>query len=58
MMDLQQFDFIRPLWLLGLLPLAGLLWMFFRLRASSRSWEAVCDAALLDHVLEDRQQVS
>ena len=51
MIDLQQFHFLRPYCLLALLPLAVLLWWMVKQRLGSRSWEGVCDKALLPHVL-------
>jgi Ca-activated chloride channel family protein len=45
------FHFLRPTWLLALLPLAVLLWMSWRRRAVSRSWQRVVDARLLPHLL-------
>jgi Ca-activated chloride channel family protein len=51
MIDWQQFHFLRPAWFALLLPLTLLLWYLTRRDAVSRGWEAVCDAALLPHVL-------
>ena len=51
MMDISQFHFLRPLWLLALLPLAWLVWSLARRRFGSRGWASVCDPALLPHVL-------
>ena len=52
MITLEQFHFIRPAWLLMLIPLAGLL--FYRLRHMAkqrRGWGAICDPHLLPYVL-------
>jgi Ca-activated chloride channel family protein len=51
MIDWSQFHFLRPAWLALLAPLALLLWQLARRRRGSRGWEAVCDPALLPHVL-------
>ncbi|HSD37996.1 MAG TPA: VWA domain-containing protein [Rhodocyclaceae bacterium] len=48
---LANFHFLRPLWLLALLPLAALLWQIGRQRLVSRSWQSVVDARLLSHLL-------
>jgi len=48
---LANFHFLRPLWLLALLPLAGLQWAMWRRRAASRSWQSVVDPRLLPHLL-------
>lgn len=54
MIDWQHFHFLRPAWFGLLLPLAWLAWHLARQRAGSRGWEAVCDPALLPHVLVTR----
>ncbi len=51
MIDLSQFHFLRPFWLLALLPLAWLVWSLARRRFGSRGWASVCDPTLLPHVL-------
>ena len=48
---LSSFHFIRPGWLLALLPLVLLLIWMWRQRLFSRSWQAVIDARLLPHLL-------
>ncbi len=50
-MDLEQFHFLRPMWL-GLLPvLIAVTWLMVKRRLGNRSWEAVCDSHLLPHML-------
>ena len=52
-MDLEQFHFLRPYWLL-LLPLhIAVLWLMIKRRLGNRSWEAVCDENLLPYMLID-----
>jgi len=46
-----NFHFLRPEWLFALLPLAGMLWLLWRKRMSSRSWQSVVDPRLLPHLL-------
>jgi len=48
---MQGFHFLRPWWLLMLPLLPLLLWYLHRIRLQSRSWQTVCDAALLPHLL-------
>lgn len=50
--SLQNFHFLRPYWLLALLPLALLLWSYSRTQSSSRSWASVIDSRLLPHLLQ------
>lgn len=44
---MNEFHFLRPLWLLALLPLAGLLVALWRSRASGDGWRGVIAADLL-----------
>ncbi len=44
-----DFHFLRPAWLLALVPLLYLLWRLARRRQGN--WAAVCDPALLPHLL-------
>ena len=46
-----EFHFLRPWWLLALLPLVFLLIAFARRRFEMRRWQNVVDAALMPHVL-------
>jgi Ca-activated chloride channel family protein len=48
---ISAFHFLRPLWLFALLPLAALLWLMWRQRLVSRSWQRVVDPQLLAHLL-------
>lgn len=47
----STFHFMRPEWFYALLPLAGLLWLLWRKRLASRSWQSVVDPRLLPHLL-------
>ncbi|MCP4488555.1 MAG: VWA domain-containing protein [Gammaproteobacteria bacterium] len=53
---IEQFHFLRPLWLLAFIPLLLVLWYGFNYRATSRSWQAVVDAELLPHLLSGNSQ--
>ena len=48
---MEHFHFIRPLWLLALLPLLAATWLMFKQGSLSRSWQSVIDPALLPHLL-------
>lgn len=54
MASLEQFHFLRPLWLFALIPLVILLWLMIKKRLGSRSWESICDESLLPYVLIGR----
>jgi len=53
---IEQFTLLRPLWLLALLPLAGLIWQLFKGNPNSRSWQSVVDPELLPHLLGGKCQ--
>jgi len=53
---IEQFTLLRPLWLLALLPLAGLVWQLFKGNPNSRSWQSVVDPELLPHLLAGKFQ--
>ena len=58
MLNAATFHFLRPYWLLGLIPLLVVLWLYLKRRRVSGSWSAVCDPRLLPHILlgvEQRQ---
>ena len=48
---IEQFHFLRPGWLLLLLPLAAWLWGLFRGRYDHGNWRAVVDERLMPYVL-------
>lgn len=49
--NLYQFHFLRPLWLLMLLPLGVLCWVLWRKRQSAASWRSLIAPHLLPHLL-------
>lgn len=53
---IEQFHFLRPGWLLLILPLGGLLWALSRHRIDSAGWRQVVDARLLPFLLSDAQR--
>ena len=53
-MGLNDFHFLRPFWLLGLIPVIGFCWWYLKGRSSGGDWLDYCDAALLPHILIDR----
>ncbi|WP_411728281.1 VWA domain-containing protein [Methyloglobulus sp.] len=53
-MNLTEFHFIRPYWLLAFLPYIVLLVLLVRSKLSHGVWAAVCDAALLPYLLQDK----
>ncbi|MFO1351035.1 MAG: VWA domain-containing protein [Gammaproteobacteria bacterium] len=49
--SLLQFHFLRPVWLLALAPLAGLLWLLYAQRGADSAWRNACDPQLLAYLL-------
>ena len=47
----EYFHFLRPWWLLALLPLLVTVWLMLKQKLGRRDWEAVVDPALLPYVL-------
>lgn len=50
--SLQHFHLLRPYWLLGLFPLALLIWVYSRSHTQSRNWASIIDKRLLPHLLQ------
>lgn len=48
---MAQFHFLRPYWFLMLIPLAVIVWRYWRQRRQAGNWQTVCDAHLLPHLL-------
>lgn len=48
---MSEFHFLRPYWLLALIPLMAFSWQFFRLGREGGDWRRVCDPALLPYIL-------
>jgi Ca-activated chloride channel family protein len=46
-----EFHFLRPQWFYALLPMAILLWLMWKRRLPSRSWQGVVAPRLLPHLL-------
>jgi Ca-activated chloride channel family protein len=53
-MNLAEFHFIRPYWLLALIPYLALLVVMLRNKLGQGNWSAVCDAALLPYLLQQK----
>jgi len=53
---IEQFHFLRPWWLLALMPLATVTWLLIRVRYDSGNWRTVIDPRLLPHVLSGASQ--
>jgi len=53
-MNLAEFHFIRPYWLLTCLPYLAILVLMLRNKLSRGNWSAVCDAALLPYLLQEK----
>ncbi len=53
---LADFHFLRPLWLLGVVPSAALLPVLWRQQRTGRGWQAVISDRLLPHLLVGHTQ--
>jgi Ca-activated chloride channel family protein len=53
-MNLAEFHFIRPYWLLAVLPYLAILVLMLRNKLSQGNWSAVCDAELLPYLLQEK----
>ncbi len=53
---MSAFHFLRPWWLLAILPLLGLLWSLWRQSPRLLAWAAVCDRHLLEHLIQSKGQ--
>lgn len=53
-MNLAEFHFIRPYWLLALIPFGVLLVLMLRSKLRQGNWSAVCDTALLPYLLQEK----
>jgi Ca-activated chloride channel family protein len=53
-MNLSEFHFIRPYWLLALVPAAAVMFLLLRNKLGRGNWESVCDAALLPYLLQEK----
>lgn len=53
-MSFSDFHFLRPWWLLALLPAALLLAALIRHRQGRGNWSEICDAELLPFILQDQ----
>ncbi|MFC3909799.1 VWA domain-containing protein [Legionella dresdenensis] len=50
---LADFHFLRPWWLLAIIPLLLLAWRMWRQNPRLQSWHAICDSHLLAHLVSD-----
>jgi Ca-activated chloride channel family protein len=53
-MNIAEFHFIRPYWLLTLIPYLAVLVVMLRNKLSQGSWSEVCDTELLPYLLQQK----
>jgi Ca-activated chloride channel homolog len=53
-MNLADFHFIRPYWLLACIPFVVIVTLMLRNKLSQGNWSAVCDAELLPYLLQEK----
>ena len=54
-MNFSEFHFIRPYWLLALLPLTVFIFLTVRHKLRQGNWQAVCDPELLPFILQEKE---
>ncbi|WP_455207843.1 vWA domain-containing protein [Kaarinaea lacus] len=54
--QLANFHFIRPFWLLAIVPLAFAVWLYTQRRLKAGNWSRACDDRLLPFILLGQQQ--
>ena len=54
MMNLAEFHFIRPYWLLAFIPAIAVIILLLKNKLNQGNWSNVCDAALLPYVLQEK----
>ncbi|STX52839.1 TPR (repeat) domain protein [Legionella busanensis] len=52
---IADFHFLRPWWLIALLPLILLIWQLTRQNPRLESWSAICDKHLLDQLIQSKE---
>ncbi len=55
---LNDFHFIRPLWLLAFIPLVFMIYLLWRNEKSANAWSQMIDTHLLQHLLVAQQKVN
>lgn len=53
---IADFHFLRPWWLLMILPLLGLILVLWRQKPKLHAWSEICDQHLLSHLLQKKGQ--
>jgi len=53
-MNLTEFHFIRPYWLLAIIPYVVIVSLMLQNKLSQGNWSAVCDAELLPYLLQEK----
>ena len=56
--DWQSFHFLRPTWLLALIPLLLLVHLFRHYQRRGDAWQSVCDPKLLTALLQSHTRQS
>ena len=51
---MAEFHFIRPIWLLALMPYLIIAWLLLRSKLAQGSWARICDAELLPYILQEK----
>ena len=55
---IEDFHFLRPWWLLAIVPIAGLIWLWIKRTQSASGWEQAVDEDLLSVLLDGAARTS
>lgn len=55
---ISDFHFLRPWWLLLILPLLGFILILWRQNPKLQAWTEICDPHLLNHLVQKRTKVN
>lgn len=53
---ISAFHFIRPAWLLAMIPLIVIFWLIWWKKNTLQAWHAVCDSHLLTYLIDEKRQ--
>jgi Ca-activated chloride channel family protein len=58
LLAVDQFHFLRPLWLLAIIPVCVLTYFFWQQKSNSINWRGAINSQLLDHLIDGASEKS